>query len=225
MRIDRLAASGPRPGMDRQQTQSRLRLLGHTIGNLIADGRIEPVLAVFVDAREPGRPDNNRREQEFLGRSEATARFIAEELVLAVDRAYRTDASPAGRAIQGASYGGVIATYIQVRFPEVFQKAAIFSPAYWVLSDPNAQPSPGRADSMARMNEAFAGALACGGETGAPCSSAPPAFFMSWGIPEWDIGDLSGAVASLQAIGVPVRAVHTQEGHTWASGAASWTRC
>lgn len=183
------------------------------LDNLIADGRIEPVMAVFIDAREPGNPQNNRREQEFLDHSEAYARFVAEELVPAIDQAYRTDASAGARVIQGTSYGGVIATYVQVRFPEVFQKAAIFSPAYWVLGSPAADPV--RADSMRRMNEAFTGALACGGDTGIPCPELPPSFFMSWGIPPWDVGDLSGTAASLQSIGVPIRAIQTQEGHNW----------
>jgi inosine-uridine nucleoside N-ribohydrolase/enterochelin esterase-like enzyme len=183
------------------------------LDNLIADGRIEPVMAVFIDAREPGNPQNNRREQEFLDHSEAYARFVAEELVSAIDQAYRTAASAGARVIQGTSYGGVIATYIQVRFPEVFQKAAIFSPAYGVLGSPAADPV--RADSMRRMNDTFTGALACGGDTGIPCPELPPTYFMSWGIPSWDVGDLSGTAANLQGVGVPIRAIQTQEGHNW----------
>ncbi len=44
----------------------RMGALTNVLDNLIADGRIQPVLAVFVDAREPGNPQRNRREDEML---------------------------------------------------------------------------------------------------------------------------------------------------------------
>lgn len=74
------------------------------LDNLIADGRIEPVMAVFIDAREPGNPENNRREQEFLDHFDPYARFVAEELVPAIDLHELGDSSLGRRRPE--RYGG-----------------------------------------------------------------------------------------------------------------------
>src|SRR5512135_2847042 len=44
----------------------RMGAMPNVLDNLIADNRIEPVIAVFVDARDPNNQQFNRREEEFL---------------------------------------------------------------------------------------------------------------------------------------------------------------
>jgi enterochelin esterase-like enzyme len=100
------------------------------LDNLIAKKKIKPVIAVFIDPREPGKPQNNRRESEFLFNDKYAA-FITKELVPKIDKEYRTIPSPDNRAILGTSYGGVLTTYFGVTRVNTFHLIAIMSPAYW----------------------------------------------------------------------------------------------
>jgi predicted alpha/beta superfamily hydrolase len=49
-----------------------------------------------------------------------------------IDRHYRTKPDRANTAIMGSSMGGLISQYAIERYPQVFGKAGIFSPAYWL---------------------------------------------------------------------------------------------
>jgi predicted alpha/beta superfamily hydrolase len=72
--------------------------------------------------------------------------FIAEVLKPWIDGHYRTRPDRAHTAIMGSSMGGLISTYAISRYPQVFGKAGIFSPAYWlapqVFTDTEARPPP-----------------------------------------------------------------------------------
>jgi enterochelin esterase-like enzyme len=169
----------------------RMGALPRVLDNLIASGRIRPVLVVFTDARGPGDPQHNRREDEFLAHPVEHAAFIATELVPAVDRAYRTDPDPNARAIAGVSYGGLAATFIAASHPDVFHGLAAFSPSLWVV------------DAVAT----------CGSDAGSGC--VPIRIFLGAGIPDWDVGDLSGLVRILEEQGYAVEFHQVREGHTW----------
>lgn len=58
--------------------------------------------------------------------------FIAETLKPYVDAHYRTLKDPANTVILGSSMGGLISFYAAVSRPDVFGKAGIFSPAFWI---------------------------------------------------------------------------------------------
>jgi predicted alpha/beta superfamily hydrolase len=66
-----------------------------------------------------------------------------------VDANYRTLPDRAHTAIAGSSLGGLSADYTIHRFPEVFGRAAVFSPSFWVSEQPfvNAQQTALPADS------------------------------------------------------------------------------
>jgi len=87
---------------------------------LINEGRIEPVIAVFV-------PPVNRTE-EYAGslQDEFTA-FIVDELMPWVDARYTTRRNPAERATLGASNGGNIALWLGLNHSEVFGNVAAHS--------------------------------------------------------------------------------------------------
>ncbi|RMF56009.1 MAG: T9SS C-terminal target domain-containing protein, partial [Bacteroidetes bacterium] len=76
----------------------------------------------------------NRRQSEYVA-SEAFLAFVTEELVPAIDAAYRTRASADGRAIVGTSLGGLNAAFFGARRPDVFRYLGIQSPAFWVWTD------------------------------------------------------------------------------------------
>lgn len=194
----------------------RMGALPIILDNMIADGRIQPVIAVFVDAREPGNPQNNRREDEFLVHPVEHARFIADELVPEIDRTYRTDPLPDSRVIAGVSYGGLSAYYIAALRSEVFGKLAAFSPSLWVLDSPQYLTKPEQVQGSTTMLPAVSGeAIACGENTGYTCPRLPIKIFLTVGLEGWDVGDFSQLVSMMKQQGYPVEFHQVREGHTW----------
>jgi enterochelin esterase family protein len=111
-----------------------------SLDNLSADGRIPPLLAVFVDPWDEARETNRREEQlvpDDAGRC-TFCRFLATELIPSIDAAYPTSGA-AGRALLGTSYGGLHAVYVGLRHPGLFTALGIQSPALhpapWLLDE------------------------------------------------------------------------------------------
>jgi enterochelin esterase-like enzyme len=98
------------------------------LDNLIAQGVIPPVIAVFVDPRVTSTGDN-RRGPELLTNPRFQD-FLTQELVPWIDARYPTRPSPTARAIVGISLGGLHATYTALRQPESFAMAGLLSPYY-----------------------------------------------------------------------------------------------
>jgi len=114
-----------------------------TLDNLIADRRIPPLVAVFVDPWDPPHR-SNRRESEFLPNRADPARpieacpfceFLVDELGPRVEGRYSID--PEWRGLLGTSWGGFHAAFMGLRYPEHFRLVAIQSPAIdrqpWLL--------------------------------------------------------------------------------------------
>jgi len=187
----------------------------NVLDNLIAGGRIRPVLAVFVDARDPNNLQFNRREDEFLVHPVEHARFIAEELVPAIDRAYRTDPRPEARVIMGVSYGGLSAIFIAAAQSNVFHNVAAFSPSLWVLDSPQYLTDSKQMEGSRLMLPPVQTATQCGGDTGFACPRFPMKVFLTVGLAGWDVGDFSSLAATLEQQGYPVEFHQVREGHTW----------
>ena len=72
--------------------------------------------------------------------------FVVDVVKPFVDTHYRTRPDRANTAIAGSSMGGLISHYALLRYPQVFGKAAIFSPSYWysgeVYTQTTAHPWP-----------------------------------------------------------------------------------
>ena len=193
----------------------RMGAMPAVLDNLIAAGRIPPVLAVFADAREPGNLTHNRREAEFLSHPVEHARFIAEELVPVVDRSYRTDPRPEARVIVGVSYGGLSATYIAATQSNVFHNLAAFSPSLWVVDNPVYLADPQQIAGARLMLPPLQAVTECGGDTLRSCPPVPLKILVSYGVPAWDVGDFTSLAATLQQVGYPVEFHQVREGHTW----------
>ncbi len=99
------------------------------LDNLISANRTQPVIAVFIDPRNPENPSENRRLNEYAA-NDRFVDFLAHELVPEIDKNYKTSKLATARAILGASYGGWISTYVGVRKPDVFGLVAAQSPAF-----------------------------------------------------------------------------------------------
>lgn len=90
---------------------------------LIAQGKLAPFIIVFVDPVE--------RFKEYWA-NDKFADFMATELVPLVDARYRTRPTREGRALMGASLGGVISVWTAMRHPEVFARVAGQSTAFQI---------------------------------------------------------------------------------------------
>jgi enterochelin esterase family protein len=99
------------------------------LDNLIEDRTLRPAIAVFIDPRDPNNLGNNRRLSEYNNNAQF-ANFVADELVPAIDSAYRTSANASDRVILGTSMGGLISAYFGATQSDTFQKIAIQSPAF-----------------------------------------------------------------------------------------------
>jgi len=172
------------------------RMGGMTIvlDNVIADGLVEPVLVVFVDPREPGNPGNNRRQHEYADAYEDFAAFLADELVPAVDRAYKTEPSAERRGILGTSLGGIFSAYLGAARPDVFHCIALHSPAFWY-------DTRNREDRVYRLYT--------------EATRLPLKIFMSTGT----IHDTEAGARRMRAVfeakAYPLRYVEVHEGHSW----------
>lgn len=104
------------------------------LDNLIAEGKIKPVLAIFIDHREPVNRSNNRRMME-LAMNNRYLNFIADEFIPAIENNHNVSKAREDRGIMGSSMGGLTAAYFAFSRPEVFGLAGIQSPAFWFKPD------------------------------------------------------------------------------------------
>lgn len=100
------------------------------LDNLIHLKKIRPIIAVFIDHREPVNRSNNRRMQE-LAMNERYLNFVTTELISEVEGEYPVSTSAGDRAIMGTSMGGLSAAYFAFSKPNVFGLVGIQSPAFW----------------------------------------------------------------------------------------------
>ena len=65
------------------------------------------------------------------GTGDAYVDFLAKTLKPFIDSHYKTITSKENTLIAGSSMGGLISYYALLKYPEVFGKAGVFSPAFW----------------------------------------------------------------------------------------------
>ncbi len=103
-----------------------------TLDNLVADHRIPPLVAVFIDDWD--RATNQKRDRKELvpaaDGSCAFCDFVANELVTAVDTRFPTLASAEHRGLVSVSLGGLNAAATLARHPRTFGRVAFQSPYF-----------------------------------------------------------------------------------------------
>ncbi len=62
-------------------------------------------------------------------------KFLAETLKPYIDENFRTKRNPLNTALMGSSLGGLITHYAALRYPDVFGKAGVFSPSFWIADE------------------------------------------------------------------------------------------
>ncbi len=99
------------------------------LDNLIFSGQIKPVIAVFIDPRNPSNLNLNRRSDEYTANNKF-ANFVADELVPVIDSNYKTDTTAEVRAILGTSLGGWNSAFFGYYRSDKFHLIGIHSPAF-----------------------------------------------------------------------------------------------
>ncbi len=82
------------------------------------------------------------------GQGDGYVNFLAQTLKPYVDRHYRTLPDRLHTGVAGSSMGGLISLYATLKYPDVFGRAGVFSPAFWVAPEiyalaRRAHPRPG----------------------------------------------------------------------------------
>ncbi|SDJ99009.1 alpha/beta hydrolase [Microbulbifer yueqingensis] len=89
---------------------------------------------------------------------EAYLEFVVHQLKPYIDGHFRTLAGREHTAIMGSSLGGLISHYAMLRYPQVFSRAAIFSPAYWIAPPIHRMAENRQGEFPARMYLLMGGA-------------------------------------------------------------------
>jgi metallo-beta-lactamase class B len=74
-------------------------------------------------------------EMKHGGEGDAYVNFLTFTLKPYIDSHYRTQPDAAHTAIAGSSMGGLIALYAGLKYPLVFGRVGVFSPAIWFAKD------------------------------------------------------------------------------------------
>jgi enterochelin esterase-like enzyme len=152
--------------------------------NLFKAKRVKPFIMVFVNYKD--------RTKEYWA-SDDYARFLATEVVPAIDAKYNTVKNRDGRAILGASLGGITSVWVGLKYPEVFSRIGGQSSSFWVDNERVVR-------ELAKLD---------------PAKTKFKFYF--------DDGALEGAEDTrrvnvlLRAKGFPVTYVEAETGHNWTS--------
>jgi predicted alpha/beta superfamily hydrolase len=108
--------------------------LGETAAELIAAGRIEPLIIVGISNTGDSRVHEytpTRDPRLGGGRAGDYGRMIVEELKPLIDRTYRTRSDAASTGLGGSSLGGLVTLHLGFAHPRVFGRLAVLSPSVW----------------------------------------------------------------------------------------------
>jgi predicted alpha/beta superfamily hydrolase len=73
-----------------------------------------------------------KNEKYGGGNADKYLEFIVNILKPEIDKKYRTKSSAKNTTIMGSSLGGLTSFYAAIKYPNIFGKAGIFSPAFWI---------------------------------------------------------------------------------------------
>ncbi|HEV8139586.1 MAG TPA: alpha/beta hydrolase-fold protein [Pyrinomonadaceae bacterium] len=102
---------------------------------LIKTGRIEPLIIVGIYNTGVARVSEYTAAQDPKykagGKADLYGRFLVEELKPFIDKTYRTKSDAQHTGVGGSSLGGLISLYLGLKYPTVFTRIAVVSPAVW----------------------------------------------------------------------------------------------
>lgn len=104
------------------------------LDRLIESEKIELVVAVFVDSRDPDNLKVNRRNREFFCNPDYL-RFYKEELIPAIEQDYPIGKGRESRSVLGLSFGGLNAACFGLLGYETFSGVGMHSPANYPVKN------------------------------------------------------------------------------------------
>jgi predicted alpha/beta superfamily hydrolase len=106
-----------------------------TAESLIRSAKIEPLIIVGVYNTGMSRVNEYTAAEDARykagGKADLYGRFLVEELKPFIDTTYRTKPDAAHTGLGGSSLGGLVSLYLGLKYPNVFSRIAIVSPAVW----------------------------------------------------------------------------------------------
>jgi len=158
------------------------------LDSLIEAKRIEPVIAVFVDPRDPDNLMRNRRNQEFMCNADYL-QFFSNELIPAIEEAYPAEPNRESRTILGLSFGGLNAACFGLIGYETFSGIGMHSPAN--------HPVPGLVPGYKKL------------------PTLPLKIFLSTGQPNDNTRANRKFRSVLRDKGYPLKYIEVPKGHNW----------
>jgi len=165
------------------------------LDNLIHRLEIPPLIAVLTDS--------SRRLTEYAD-DERHARYLAEELLPAMEERYPLARTPDARCLLGASFGAVASLSAAWRHPGVFGNLALLSGSF-AFTDIGAHDRGPVFDPVVDFVNAFRAA------PGRPAERV----YLACGIYESLIYYNRSLLPLLQATGMSVRLTEARDGHNW----------
>lgn len=123
------------------------------LNDLARSGQLELIVVGIDNHPQKRLNEMNPWDHPQFGKGEGReyVDFIAEVVKPRIDSEYRTLSQPEFTGIMGSSMGGYISHYAVVQHSDVFGKAGIFSPSYWVSEDAVNLFATKPADATARL--------------------------------------------------------------------------
>jgi predicted alpha/beta superfamily hydrolase len=103
--------------------------------SLIQAGRIQPliIVGVYNAGAERVNEYTAAQDQKYKagGKADLYGRFLGEEVKPFIDKTYRTKVDAKNTGLGGSSLGGLISLYLGLKYPTMFTRIAVVSPAVW----------------------------------------------------------------------------------------------
>ncbi len=108
-----------------------------TLNMLAAQGHTVPIVVAIDHGNETRMQELSPWTNPEFGeaRGKAYLDFLVTQVKPFIDRTYRTKPGAMSTTIMGSSMGGLMAHYALVSRPDIFSKAAVFSPSFWYADD------------------------------------------------------------------------------------------
>jgi enterochelin esterase family protein len=104
------------------------------LDNLLAKGEFPPAIAFILD-----NPTPTSRETEFAC-NDSFADFISKEAIPWLRSRYNVTSEPSQTYIVGVSFGGLAASFVALRHPEIFGNVISQSGSYWFAREGDREP-------------------------------------------------------------------------------------
>ena len=160
------------------------------LNRLIASGKIEPVVVVFVDARDPDKLSDNRRNAQFFC-NRNYLEFYRDELIPEIEKQYPVAQDREKRTVLGLSFGGLNSACFGLFGFDTFAGIGMQSPAY--------HPVPKLLSAYEEM------------------PLLPLRIFLSTGKPNDNTQATRKLRDVLKSKGYPMEYIEVREGHNWSN--------